>query len=307
MSGTVLVWGVLLVQLWPVLANIQTGRHLHAIILRGPSSPIVISYAFLKLGLALGMGMIGFGVIHVVGRGLWLTRFSLEAPPPSDLPERISRRAYVILHVYWLLVAVSAAIVAPIALLMNVVERTFVTTFHVSLTVAQVISGFVPPLVLIAVVLLLRWRRESFAELLDGIFEGVKDHFRRFRLSNYIIAYSALIALALVANEFCYVATISAEHHVYERSRNVYINVFVELGGATSSAEEALLIVGGPVRMKLPLRSVGNGMYVGTVATRTLPLGEYTADLVYHHPSVTALFPFFQTTIQRRTGFVLLP
>ena len=298
-SGTVLVWGVILLQLWPAIAGVQIGKNVQAIPARGdwPVSVAVFWFQALTLGIALGLGVILFGVLHVITRGLWLERFSLADPPSSHLSERISHRAYVILHVYWLLLVAYVLLLAPTGVLIAVADDFLVrqaawTPWAARLVVALVLTAvFIPALFINRY----RWRRFVKNQAALG-------------MSNYLIASIIATVLWFGAIEFCYVTTLRIDRHLFEKSKDSYVTLFVDLGGSASAIADArLYLENSSRRIPLSLRPVANGTYIAIEPLSQLPPGEYTARLDYPHWSASLEFPFLSTSVKRQVGLIVVP
>src|SRR5688572_23436900 len=97
-SGTVLAGGALLVKVWPILTHMQTGRHdtFMAKRLSDIAPAAVVCHRIGCLIVALGLGMLLFGTVHVIARGLSLTEFQLANTSKSGrgASDEIARRAY---------------------------------------------------------------------------------------------------------------------------------------------------------------------------------------------------------------------
>src|SRR6266550_6440947 len=115
LSGTVLVWGTLLLSLWPTVARFQTGINAHfwSTISAGESpKPGWDGYQMLVAPLALGISAIFFSILHIFSRGLWIgihrnsSNDSLAAYASKFL-HRLADASYGAVFTQWLFAAVT--------------------------------------------------------------------------------------------------------------------------------------------------------------------------------------------------------
>ncbi len=73
-SGTLLVWGVAILQVWPSVAMFQTGLNLHIWTFRNPAEapqPEFLAFHMLCFVLALGVSSLIISLSYIALRGLW--------------------------------------------------------------------------------------------------------------------------------------------------------------------------------------------------------------------------------------------
>ena len=304
-SGTILAWGAVLLQFWPALAQLQTGAHVHAI---GRDEGVTIpptSYYLLALLVAVGLGMLIFGAAHIVARGFWLARLSMHGPSSTSSPasERVSRSAYVILHVFWV-TSVAFLCVVPLFALSALLATQF-AALRWPLAIARVLASvlaFAPPLA--AGVVWYRRRAKAGPRALRSMARWIGYR-------NVAIAYVALPLLWLLVLEFSYVAELRLEHHLFSRSQDPNVVVSIQLSGAVSDPSPVQVsLVGtapGPrAPQPLLLREVNDGLHMAILPTRSLPNGDYQITMTYPHTAISPNFPFFTKGIQRRVRFVVV-
>jgi len=305
-SGTILAWGAVLLQLWPVLARLQTGAHVQAL---GRDTSVGVpatSYYLLALFVAVGLGMLAFGTTHMVARGFWFARLLIQPPAgtTTSASDRVAASTYIVLNVFWATALVFLCVV-PLFALSAVVGSTLTTALEWPLAVgrtAAAILVFAAPLA----GLVLFYRRR----LAGGRARAI-DAARRVGLRNLAMASVSLPLLWLLVIQFSYVADVRLERFVFSRAANPTIVVSVELGGAVSDpapAHVVLSAVTGSDRRSdtLPLRQVHNGLYVAPVFTKSLPNGDYAIGLTYPHGALSPVFPFFRNRISRNVGFIVV-
>jgi hypothetical protein len=297
-SGTVLVWGALLVQLWPVSSRVQTGEvaislTFHRITLAGES------HRLFAIVLALGLGMLLFGAAHVLARGLWLTQFSLEEDP-SDLAliDRVAQRTYVIIQIYWVVV-VFTLIFNLIVLPSVVIYLALIDRLHWPLAAAQLIAVSLVFVPIFALGLILVRRPQYVRSGLATL--------RRVGWRNYVIASMAMFVFWLITVQQTYVADLRVNERVFRLSQGALVVATVELGGSASDPSLAQLHITreGGKPSSLIFAPLGDGVYVSTLDASTLTEGRYEIRLTYPHSSISIVAPFIKRTIDRRVGFLV--
>lgn len=298
-SGTILAWGALLIKLWPIVADMQTGHHAHALPQRVPTSmaPItVLSHRAAALVIALGVAMLLFGTVHVMARGLWLARSRSEAPTGSlNTTLDTAHRAYVIIQVYW--------VVTLGALLFGILSFPVVLGLVLGLNWSPLWACLVPALVLSIAVAATNVRRRRRSP------DAKHPFFKRFGKANVLIATSAMLVLWPTVVELSYTAELHVSPPVVRHSERELVQVKVELGGAVSDPREAVLTLfrdSAPVAT-LKLRSIGNGSYVALIAANALPTGDYEVRLTYPHLYIAINRPAVSAVIDKRAGFIVTP
>ena len=303
-SGTILAWGALLLKLWPVLARLQTGAHIHAL---GRDENVVVpvsSYYLLALLVAVGLGMLLFGAAHIVARGFWLTHVLTHgaAARNTSWHARIARNTYVVLHVFWV-AALTVFCVVPLfalsAVLAGVLAERLGWSIGLSRAAAAILV-FAGPIA--GATVLLRRR-------LVGGLSWVRDVARRVGRLNVGLACVALLTLWAGVIEFSYVSAVRLDRLVFSRTGDPTIVVAIELGGAISDPSPARLRIvpsHGQSSLPLQLRPGRNGVHVALASTRALTAGDYVVEMTYPHASLSPVFPFMRRHITREVSFVVV-
>jgi hypothetical protein len=296
-SGTILAWGALLIKLWPIVAQMQTGHHARALPQRVPISvaPItVLSHRAAALVIALGVAMLLFGTVHVMARGLWLARSRAEAPIGTvNTALDTAHRAYLIIQVYWVLTLG--------ALLFGILSFPVVLGLVRGFNWSPLWACLVPALLLTTAITATNIRRRRRSP------DAKHPFFRRFGKTNVLIATSAMLVLWPTVVELSYTAELHVNPPVVRHSEHEVVQVQVELGGAVSDPKEAALTLfrdSAPVA-SLKLRSLGNGSYVALVAANALPPSDYEVRLTYPHLYIAINQPTFSALIDKRAGFIV--
>jgi len=301
-SGTVLAGGALLVKVWPIVSRMHTGVHDQITPARFSMSAIapvaVLCHRIGALIVALGMGMLLFGTVHVVARGLSLTKPSLVNPSPdaAGTSDRIARRAYLVIQIYWTVIGVALlAGFLTFPVLTGLVRFLQWTPFWASVATTMLIVGSV------ATVNVVRLRRGT-----TSIFGWIRT---RVGTLNLLIAVGTMFLLWLIAVDFAYVAELSVSSNVIRRAEANSVVVSVSLGGSVSDvgAAKATITRGDAIIRYLGLKPVGRGNYIAVVDSATLDPGDYEVRLVYPHTYVAFDTPTFSRTIDKRVGLIVLP
>lgn len=305
-SGTIIAWGAVMLQLWPVLSRMQTGTHIHAFGRDVGGSVPATSYYLLALLVAVGVGMALFGSIHLIARGFWFAHLLIHSGAGAAAPagERVARSTYIVLHVLWG-TALLVLCAVPLFAVSAVVASWVMATLHWSAAVSRAVASlvvFAGPLA--AGVVYYRRRLAGGRARLRSLAHQVGSW-------NLGVASVSLLMIWLLVVEFSYVADVRLERAVFSRTADPTIVVSVELGGAVSNPAPAQVVLargagasGAPE--PLPLRPVGDGRYVAIARTQSLPDGDYAIRLTYPHAALSPLFPFFQARIDRQIGFLLV-
>lgn len=303
-SGTILAWGALLLKLWPVLARLQTGAHIHALGRDENVAVPVSSYYLLALLVAVGLGMLLFGAAHIVARGFWLTHVITHgsAARNTSWHARMARDTYVVLHLFWA-AALTVFCIVPLFAVSSVLAGVFADRLGWSIGLSRVTAAilvFAGPLA--GAIVLFRRR-------LAGGWSWVRDVAGRVGRLNLALAGVALLTLWAGVIEFSYVSALRLDRLVFSRAADPTIVVAVELGGAISDPTPARLRIvpsSGQSSLPLQLRLGRNGVHVALASTRALTAGDYVVEMTYPHAALSAVFPFMRRRITREVSFVVV-
>lgn len=305
-SGTILAWGALLLQLWPVLARLPTGAHVQAMGRDEGVSVPAIAFYLLALLVAVGLGMLIFGAAHIVARGFWLARFSMVNEHRSTTPasDRIARSAYVVIHVFWATSLLFVCLV-PLTVVSALLAMALTSGLGWPLGLGRVVASILTfALPFAAVIALYRRRAVTGRPTLISVA-------RRIGYRNLSSAAFMLPLLWVLVIEFSYVADVRLDRHVFSLTTDQNVVVSIELGGAVSNpvpahVELIRLAGSGTDSEPLPLNRVEDGRHVSIVPTRSLRPGRYVIAMTYPHGALSPVFPFFRRQIDRRVGFVVV-
>ncbi len=278
LSGTVLVWGTLLLSLWPTVARFQTGINAHfwSTISAGESpKPGWDGYQMLVAPLALGISAIFFSILHIFSRGLWIgihrnsSNDSLAAYASKFL-HRLADASYGAVFAQWLFAAATI-----IVLLLTFVLWT--TMFLVG------------------------------RKRLKHLKTTGSPPYRRIKLFGFFLFFFLIYGATI---EMCYVASLTADKRMASRSKGEYVEVIVTLGGATSDINDAKLElkdIDGNSSTRLDLLSLGDGQYACYIPSSDLPHRQYLLEFTYPHLSFSMSYPFLSSRVQRSWPLVVVP
>lgn len=304
-SGTILVWGVVLVQLWNVAARFQTGGNIRPWTGNTPGQGVLAPlwiFWFITALMTFGGWAVTLSVVHVLCHGLSLmdepAGNAAQSVPPSGTLTALRYWTYVGVFVQWSIVLMMLVLV-PLVLLSAGLE--------------QIMAHFMPAR-------LASWVARMLVSILLGVaaYKTVLRLAPRFIRLFQVYGFAAMILPALLfcfsvswvaVIESCYTVSLSTDARVLRHDQGV--TVTVALGGATSALSQARLELvneKGAVLQTLALHEATEpGDYFSYIAATALAPGSYRVTLEYPHSSLSSAFPFIHGTILRSQAFLVLP
>lgn len=290
-SGNILVTGLALTQLWPTVANYQTGVHTHAWNLTWSLhqiKPDYVVYWYLVLVLGLAVTAVALSAVHIVCRGITLTQ-SVPSNTLDSLCEWSYRSVFVLLGLL---------LFVTVGLLIELVAAWFR-----DLLVHHSISN--------------RWAETIaqsifFISVIAGILVGMSRLAKQSWISSREVIWSVAVYLliALVCAEACFTMNLGANKNLFQRTPSEIVQINLALGGATSAAGEGKLQLRrqdeAAIR-ELALQDIGHGQYAAYFQSADLPAGNYRVVWEYPHTSLTASFPFLRAKTEKSVGFLVVP
>jgi hypothetical protein len=311
-TAYVLVVGVSAMQLWSSTAAFQTGRNVTVLTMNTPGQGLDISvfeYQLLVTALAGALTALGFSVIHILARGLWLgIGFRADGQLPShetdisDGLRRLSEFAYdatMVLILYFF--AYSGTV---LLFLFSAIFEHLLEYFGVPLRVAGWIGrmGSVLIFIVVGIILLFRFR--------DWAVKILSLAFKEVGLKTVILSQVVILFVYLIVVQSCYTASVATTGQVFHQQRDDEIELHLDLGGATSPKQLATVTLQdehGKATQIPNFQDMGDGHYLALMRSRSLAAGRYKLGLDYPHWNFSVKFPFMQTQISRERWFLVVP
>jgi hypothetical protein len=304
-SGTILVWGILLVRLWPTVASFQSGHHIRFWTINSPGEGVLTSvwiFWLLTCLLTLGMWAVGLAVAHILSYGLFVV--TENAPQGGGVTnqvqsslERVSSNTYIAVFIQWFIVPIILGL--TVIILLSAGLEQFLGHFLSVRWAGWIVRG----IVLIFILVLFLIFRDRFLKMFRFLEEQVG-----FPPGIYVVVLLGFAFSWLVVIEFCNTVSLIVDTKIVRRDAGATITV--ELGGATSDPREASLLITddkGAVVRSFPLNQVSEGSYIAYVAPASLSWGFYHVVLKYPHSSITGSFPFIRSVTTRSQGLMVAP
>lgn len=309
-SGTLLVWGVAVLQIWPSVAMFQTGLNLHVWTMRIPGEdPRPEFYGFHMLCLVLGLGLSSLilSAIHVALRGLW---FGVDTHDESSslgsiapMLDGTAHQVYRTLLVLW----IGVLMLLPLFVMLVVaafIERALRAGFA-SEAWWLTFAAWLPFPVLYGLGLWLVFRFLSRRSV--NVWEVLRELLPlRILLVSFVMVWLCYAG----ALEMCFTVDLSVQQNFVSRAEGGYILGKVRLGGAASDANVVSLQLHGSgvgERRILGIQPLGDGEYVLAVPVSDLVQGRYTIELTYPRLTIDTSYPYLHLTATRRHLFVVRP
>lgn len=311
-SGTIVVWALAVMNLWPTVATFQTGQNLHFWTLTLPGDdprPGLYAFWVLTLLLALGGCSLLLSVTHMFARGLWL---GTEPGPGGNAMlhavagalDRVATFSYKTLLIQWLVVLTFLPLLAVglgSAMLEAILRIMFVSTSPWLRFVAGVpffVLLFVPGYI-------------AFCRFLNITHRSPDGLNMLVRIWRPVLSSIAVVTLAwLLVIETCFTVDLTLNKSAIMKSRDDYVAATVRLGGAASDARYALLeLVSGDGALARPItmQPMDGGWYAAHIPTRDLDEDVYRMVLRYPRASFDLSYPYLHFGTARTRSFVVLP
>lgn len=304
-SGTILVWGVALVQLWNVSAHFQTGGHIHAWTMNTPGQGVQAAlwvFWFLTALMTFGGCAVFLSVLHILSHGLSLMDEPGGQAAPSgssSILATLGYSTYAAVFIQWFIVLYMLALI-PLLLLSAGLEHLMghIMSTHVANWIARMLAVIV--LMLLLVRMILPRLRPMLARLLES---GTN-----MRLIYFLALFGFGLGWLSVI-ESCYTVSLSVDAKIIRHDQGA--TIAVSLGGATSSLNAARLQLTseqGAVLQNLVLHEATEpGDYFCYIPAAALTPGVYRVTLQYPHTSLSSSFPYIRGATMRSQSFLVLP
>lgn len=297
-SGNFLVWGTFLLKLWPFAAGLQTSENVHFLSAGGPKGEDVF-FKFLTDTMAVAVGVAAVASFHILCRGIWLTVKEEQLKTPLNTICLFTFNATILLVV---LLLFGSFLAGPTMYLQLWVVTIVMSHLGWSYNVANGL-GAAAATVLLLVFLKL---------LIKSVGKRFGKHLRRIKpayLSLYALVVIGSLLLGFIVLEGCYTLDLKTNAAVYRQERGDVIEIYVTLGGATSSVSDAKLKLtssSSSSEEDLPVIDVGEGRYVAYIFSSKLSQGAYKLSLDYPHASLGLFYPFIQFRAHKSLGFIVI-
>jgi hypothetical protein len=306
-SGTILVWGLVLIRLWPSIAAFQTGRNVHFWTLNTPGEgvqPELWMFWILTALLALGGWTVALSILHVLSRGIWLM-VSLEeerggSPMPLKGPlDSFSSWTYAAVFTQW--IGVSLVLAGFPLVLLSAGGEHFLSRFLSARTVGWIVRMTVAAAAVAVVMFLLSKGLPALGRLIR-----VQDVVALFVI--WLVVLFGFFFAWMAAIELCGTVSLAIDAKVVHRDQGV--TVAVALGGTSSDPRAASLQLtsgSGATIQTLQLYDTGGGTYLNYIPAVGLGPGLYRVVLSYPHASLVTSFPYVSRTTTRVQSYLVLP
>jgi hypothetical protein len=124
------------------------------------------------------------------------------------------------------------------------------------------------------------------------------------------VRLALLYSCYALVSETAYTMTLSSDRTLYSKAANAYVEVPIQLGGATSALADAALEVRndqGQVLLRPAIHRLGKGRFHACVPTLSFSPGEYELRLQYRRASLTPAFPYWHHAVIASTFISLVP
>lgn len=317
-SGTILLWSLVLINLYPIASHMQLTSGLNVISSDGKANVAPVYFYLLTLLIAIGTTSLLFAITHIASRGMWIAG-SGKSTDIDTLQERLNAVCEVTFSsafystIYMFLFIPGILIPLPIVL----IQRLLYGVFSLETRLAGIILyAFI---VVLFIVLLfstvifktvVRRKKKSIEEhklpliesYVSRMLSGSEEQF-----TGMIIGALLTIVFMLFFIYFSYTAKLELKDYMVYRSKNDTIEISVELGGATSQIGKVMLgLKGGGDQPDInTLHDLGRGQYIGYLNSSRLSPGLYTVEFEYRYPTFTSKYPFFSTRIRDQQKFIV--
>jgi len=306
-SGTVLLWALVLIRLLPLAAGIQLPNGIQYVDPRGYADINLPSYSLLTVLGALGITGFLVGVVHMSARGLWLAS-------PTERLNRLSQRTY---RSVFTIAKYALGLLTAYPILFAVVglQRGVHRLLSVESRVVGIVLYFVVILAVLAVVLapLAIWTwRVARAETAETLWARLKALYRRIEpfMDDFLESFPIIMLFVILTNVTFYLsykADLSVSKTIYGKTIPG-ADVHVQLGGMTSDFTKLHLTLvntnGTPIR-EVILFDLGGGKYAARIDLTGFSPDRYGIRLEYPYPDVS-LVPFRVHSKVRREQWFLV-
>ena len=298
-SGTILVWGLAILALWPAVSQYQTGMSVDWTTI-DPQG--VRSGWWMYLVLTALLALAG-SAIHIISRGAWLAVLigvnqDSNATDLGRVFNQLCRTSFQ--SIFDLSRSMLFPILAiPTILLSGLLDQVLASISSLSSTATSWISGV-----------------SAIALVSALVFFLMRRFLSRFRNQPRLSRFASLLMSAFVFSltwnvvlVSCHTLNLELDKEIYSQSQDDIIEIHVTLGGATSSEDviDLKLLDSNGTEMDGPsMHMIRQGHYASYVSTSTLSEGRYQVVLRYPHTSFSLSYPYFGSEIRQSQWFVVI-
>jgi len=313
-SGTVLVWALILMKLLPIAAGMQLPNGIHYVDPHGSADIDLLVFSLLTVSGALGITGIILGVFHIVARGLWLAT-AVDNSKQGSAPalDNFCRKTFVSVFVVAKIAIIILLPGYPLFFVVIGLQRGLhrllsVDSFGVGMGLYMFVQTVVFVTVFVTVMLVFAfWQRraaggrtaESGPARLSAFYGRIRDGMGSFQF--------LLFAIAMVGTFYLsYKAELSIPKSIYDKTTTA-ADVYVKLGGMTSDITKVcLVLVNGQSETIRTLENfdLGEGSYVARIDLSGLSPGRYGVILAYPYIDIS-LVPFRVHYLRREQWFLV--
>lgn len=308
-TGSFIVWGLLLLQLWPTVKRFQLRNALA--FLGSDRTPENFAFLYMILLVNLGIWILFLAALHVLARGLWLIGDGSSGDGAENVRTSMKSTAY---YSYVGVFVLSGVILAQLLFgaLLTVSFFCFklLNERYVALgkRAFEFLFGFV---FTAAVIITFRLFNKRYR--ISGKFHQLWKYTVAKIPGRYLWGFTLLFACSVVTISYL-AATIEIQMNkkIFYLSADRGIEISVELGGSTSSpsaAEINVLDPGGNAikHFSLVEMELGEGRYAASVPfTGKENPGLYEVQLIYNHPALDFTPPFIHRRTRRTEKFLVV-
>ncbi len=308
-SGNILAWGLIVLNLWPTLSHFQTGMNIHLWTTNWPQEGIKTElqiFWMMTALLALASSVTVFAIVHILSRGIWLI-LPIKTHQDSILTDiqnsldRFCQNTYYAIFI--LAIYVAFLLFVSIFLVLGTVLEQFLLFLSLPLSIAGWIArGIV--LFFILVLFLVFWKKIS-KKLWSVSIQNPISVFKTVFISLAIFFVAWFITIEAV-----YTMDLTVNEKIFDQTKGDIVEIYVTLGGSTSAVDVAKLGIldsHGTLINNLTMYSIGQGQYASYILPTTLPEGRYEVVLEYPHSSLSSSYPFISSENRKSQGFIVVP
>jgi hypothetical protein len=300
-SGNILVWGLVVLNFWPIVSHFQTGIDYHL----GSRSNItteVLFFGFWTMLLAMAISVILMAIAHIFSRGIWLI-LSNDSKYRTILGSYCKTQYDIaILFLIYMGAGLFLGIFYDVVYLG--VVKLFVSW---SIPFAEWITSLLI-LIINFLILYIFIHIIVFSPSISIVFSDLEEYYKE-RLKAISLSLVVFFVLYLITIEACYTMDLTVNGKIFDRTRGDIIEVYVGLGGATSDANVTklkLLDSSGTLINNLPMYFIGQGQYASYIQSSTLLGGRYEVALEYPSRLLSSSYPFVGSKSRESLGFVVI-
>ena len=312
-SGSILIWGYFLLQLWPLASRFQTSRQMHFWTLVQEQFferhivPEDQLFVLLVILLTLGLWTVALAIFHVLFRGLRLiSNPETRWLKTNEVLRVLSEATYTFLFVLNAIavaffvssIILYALIIGSQGLLVRYARLSAAAAYYVVLGIFFLICFLIT---------FFGYIRLSRGKHLDRASQFFKSNQKTLSWS-YLLIIVFLLSGNLVT-EMTYTVELGINKNIAVKSQEKAIDVTVRLGGSASSLDRVhLTVVGsGQPAEELKLLDLAHGTYVTQIDLAKKQPGVYEVRLQYPgRLSISSSSPFIVGTTSRTQRFLLV-